>query len=149
MKVLVAIDDSVYSKNLIDDVLDRQWNAGTEFNVVSVMDQSYRQKTFSQLFSPRSEIAASDRLKSYCRKTCRRLSTKIPNSSIGYEIRKGDAKTEIVKAAEDWKADKIIIGAHTRDICPRTMPGSVSYGVALLAKCDVEVVKTRDDTTFV
>lgn len=145
MKVLVAIDDSEYAKKLVDDIIERQWTAGTEFNVLTVDDMTRKSERAKPVSSAPMKLCVSEHLKSLCRQACQRLGKHIPNASISYEIRQGDAKTQIVKAAQDWKADKIIIGSHSRDICPRTVPSSVSQGVGLLAECEVEVINTRDD----
>jgi nucleotide-binding universal stress UspA family protein len=53
----------------------------------------------------------------------------------------GSAKELIVKDAEDWKADLIIVGSHGYGFWTRTLVGSVSDAVVHHAPCSVLVVR--------
>lgn len=82
-----------------------------------------------------------------CDHAVKQISNHFPDSKVLCEIRQGAAKSEIVNAAIDWKADKILIGAHGRDICPHNLIGSVSRAVVHSAPCSVEVVRTHELAT--
>lgn len=58
-----------------------------------------------------------------------------------FEVREGDAPTQLVDAAEDAGADCIVIGSHGRTGIRRLMLGSVARGVLFHAKCSVLVTK--------
>jgi nucleotide-binding universal stress UspA family protein len=47
----------------------------------------------------------------------------------------------VIKAATEWEASRIIIGAHGHSACPRNLTGSVSRAVGERAACAVEVVR--------
>jgi len=47
----------------------------------------------------------------------------------------------ILSAAEEWKADLIVMGSHGRRGFDRIVLGSVSETVALHAKCSVQLVR--------
>lgn len=52
----------------------------------------------------------------------------------------------IVKRAEEWKADLIVMGSHGRSAVGRLVRGSVSHTVVREAPCAVRVVRGRIDT---
>jgi len=53
----------------------------------------------------------------------------------------GDPATEIVKAAQEWLADLIVVGSHGRSGMSRIVLGSVAEGVVRHAPCPVLVVR--------
>jgi nucleotide-binding universal stress UspA family protein len=55
-------------------------------------------------------------------------------------IRIGRAQDEILAAAEEYKADLIILGTHGRTGLDHFISGSVSAGVAKRAKCPVLII---------
>ena len=56
-------------------------------------------------------------------------------------VREGDAKTQILDVAAEWKADLIVLGSHGRKGMDRFLLGSVSEGVARHATCSVLIVR--------
>jgi nucleotide-binding universal stress UspA family protein len=50
-------------------------------------------------------------------------------------------KSIIMDEAEKWGADLIVVGSHGHRGIERFLLGSVSEGVALHAKCSVEVIR--------
>jgi nucleotide-binding universal stress UspA family protein len=59
----------------------------------------------------------------------------------------GDAREGIVRAAEDWSADLLVLGARGLSRARRLLIGSVSLGVARHAPCPVLVVKGKRRST--
>ncbi len=55
----------------------------------------------------------------------------------------GAPPTEIMKAAQDWPADLIVIGSHGRGGLQRTILGSVAEAVMRRAPCPVLVVRSK------
>jgi nucleotide-binding universal stress UspA family protein len=62
---------------------------------------------------------------------------------VHFEIRHGSPKTEIIRTATEWEANRILIGAHGHNVCPHNLMGSVSRAVAEHAPCSVEIVKIK------
>lgn len=61
--------------------------------------------------------------------------------SVATEFARGNPKSEILDAAEKWKADLIVLGSHGRTGLARFLLGSVSEAVARHAHCSVEIVR--------
>jgi nucleotide-binding universal stress UspA family protein len=90
------------------------------------------------------ENAHSRRLnyaQSLCAKARKQLEDSIANCIVHYDIKEGNVKTQIIDSAIGWSADKLILGAHGTNICPRFILGSVSRAVAAHAPCSVEIIR--------
>lgn len=143
MKILIALDDSVYSKEMLHKICRRHWAIDTQFKIVSVIEP------FDFNFEQDEEalkIEIRARRRKYFEKVCIEsrefLEKHVAGAIVHFEIREGKPSTEIVMAATEWDADKILIGAHGHAICPHNILGSVSRSVAERAMCTVEVVRT-------
>lgn len=56
-------------------------------------------------------------------------------------IRVGHASEVIIKVAEDWRADLVVIGSHGRGGLERVLMGSVAEAVVRHAPCPVLVIR--------
>ncbi len=63
--------------------------------------------------------------------------------AVETDVVAGDARTEIVRQAEEWRADLVVLGARGLGRIKRLLLGSVSLAVARHATCPVLVVKGR------
>jgi nucleotide-binding universal stress UspA family protein len=64
-----------------------------------------------------------------------------PSLSVDTIVREGDPRTEIIGAADEWKADLIVVGSHGRTALERLLLGSVAQAVVAHAHYSVEVVR--------
>lgn len=147
MKVVLAVDDSVYSQEVINAVIDRQWPIDTEFKVLSVLEplDCCLDDKFQDLFldiNEKRNKAANHLAKSVREK----IEATIPGVKVHYEVRTGNPKSEVVDAAVEWCADRIMIGAHGHRGCPHNLIGSVSRAVATHAPCTVEIVRSKESS---
>ena len=62
---------------------------------------------------------------------------------VSSSIEEGDARSVILREAEAWDADLIVLGSHGRTGLVRFLIGSVSEAVARHARCSVQIVRTR------
>lgn len=61
--------------------------------------------------------------------------------SVEVDVRQGDAVDEVLKAADDWRANLIVMGTHGRTGLGRLVLGSVAEAVMRHAKCPVLTIK--------
>ncbi|CAN5455324.1 universal stress protein [soil metagenome] len=149
MQILLAITDSPSAEKVVKSVAERSWPAGTSFKILSVLEPvcaSSEDMTITEFVHSAGEIyerrkEAAERL---CQNSCEKIEAKQPQAIVGYEIQEGAPWAEIVKAASNWPADAIFIGAHDQDIPKRH--GSVGQAVLEHAPCAVTVVSSSGQT---
>lgn len=147
MKIIIAVDDSPSSGELIRSVMGRKWPADVNFKILTVLEPtcvSYADLSVSEYAHTASEIYTKRKAaaRHHCEAMRHKLEEAVSSASVHFEVREGAPWAEIVSAAVEWSADKILIGAHSKDVCPHNMIGSVSRTVANHAPCSVEVVST-------
>jgi len=148
MKVLVAVDSLTTLDVLLNEMTGRSWPAGTEAQVLSVVDdgdvpmkvwreEGYRPSAVRLEMEKRGEeisALAVERLRGIG----------IPARVV---IMRGDPAYLISFAARKWAADLILIRAHNRKDFRRRLLGSVAKSVVESAPCSVEVVRKTDVTS--
>jgi len=67
----------------------------------------------------------------------------LPKDRITSEVREGGTYPEVLAAAEAWKADLIVIGAHKRSMATYLL-GSTAAAVVRHAKCPVLVLRGEE-----
>jgi nucleotide-binding universal stress UspA family protein len=146
MKVIIAIDDSAYCKRVLETIAARKWPMDTDFRIMSVVEpikwdevenESWKDVT-KQAFNRRKKMANR-----VCAEGKEIIESKHPDCTVHIEVREGNPRHEIIEAAIDWMADKILIGAHGHDLCDRFVWGGVSRAVAVKSPCSVEIVRPR------
>jgi nucleotide-binding universal stress UspA family protein len=144
MKVLLAIDGSQHSATALEEVASRQWPAGTEVEVLTVVHSGT-----PLLLDPAFVIAAA-----YVETTLelRRLAPELlaaaaarlkrdhPHLAITTKALEGTPRELIVEAA-DWGADLIVLGSHGHGPLRQALLGSVATGVAADAASAVEIIR--------
>jgi nucleotide-binding universal stress UspA family protein len=79
------------------------------------------------------------------------IQAKIDGPDLKYPVQiraeQGDAQTEIVRVAEEIRADLIVLGSHGRTGLGRLFMGSVAEGVLRQAACPALVVKPTQHQT--
>jgi nucleotide-binding universal stress UspA family protein len=142
MKVVVAIDDSVYSKDMLHVVCRRHWPQDVQFKIVSVIEPIPSYGHNQDEFAIQIEKRRSAYIENLCSDARHYIEKHVPTSIVHFEVREGSPSNEIISAASQWEANKILIGAHGHAICPHNLLGSVSRKVAERALCTVEIVRT-------
>lgn len=79
-----------------------------------------------------------------------RVKQNFPKWQITTEVRAGSPAWEIVKLADEWQPDLIVVGSHNRNSLGRLWYGSVSHKVVQEARCSVRVARGRiqDDNFY-
>lgn len=142
MKVIVALDDSPHSRDVITAVTRRAWPEFTQFRILTVVEPI---QNFDDLdvtgadFKAQREKAADK----FCGSIREQLEESVPGAIVHYEVKHGTPAGEIINAAVEWPAELIILGAHGQRGCPTNLMGSVSRAVAHHAPCSVEIVRSK------
>lgn len=146
MKVIIALDDSPYSKHVLEVVSRRHWPQDTEFKILHVLVPvelgSWVDEEYPQIQSEIKERRQKN-AELLCSEARLRMEKHCPDARVHFEIRHGSPRIEILQAATDWEANRIVIGAHGHNVCPHNLMGSVSRSVAEHAPCSVEIIKNK------
>jgi nucleotide-binding universal stress UspA family protein len=143
MKILLAIDDSKFSKAAVQAVIERVGSKRAEVRVLHVVEPP-------SLLVTREMGGYEDALDAVWEAESKRAATLVAKTAEGLRskglkvttaVEQGDPKSKIVDAASKWHANLIVLGAHGRKGLERFLMGSVSDAVARHARCSVEIVR--------
>lgn len=148
MKVIVSVDDSESSTRAVEAVRNRSWPAGTKFLVVAVVNRY-------QVPAPPSSMlrllgtgfrGPRDRA-THARVTVQLAVEELRASNLEAqgEVRMGNSRREILRAAQESAADLIVIGSPWAPGWPRALRGAWGGGLATRvsasAPCSVDVIR--------
>lgn len=146
MKILLAVDGSVYSDAAAAEVAANFGEVGNQIKIVNVIRLPFvpTEETRSLPNSEYSQIEREMRQKAEAA-----LSSAIAHFQSGKatevtsEILIGEAGEVILEEAERWHADLIAVGSHGYRGWKRFLLGSVSQQVAQNAECSVIILRPR------
>src|SRR5271168_477624 len=138
MKVLIAVDSSSFSTEVLSSVALRRWEPATSFRVLTVVEPSTDWDA-TQQFLRQCQPILEARV-SFLRKA-------MPKFEIVGELTEGVAAAAIVEIAEQWGADLVVIGSHGDTGVRRLQIGSVAAAVVNNAPCSIEIVKVKNMRT--
>jgi nucleotide-binding universal stress UspA family protein len=141
-RVLLATDGSTYSEAAARSVAERPWPRGSEFKIVSVVEQMI---PAMDPWYASGEVTSRmlDENKKQCEEAVRSIHRLITGAGLSAttSVLAGTPKWRIMDDAKDWNADLIVLGSHGRRGLSRVLLGSVSEAVAMNASCSVEVIR--------
>ena len=146
MKVLLAIDNSEYSKAAIDEVAKRLFPPSSEVRIVSVYKKSTQilemdpMGTLREYFSELEQIAVKS-AKELTANAAELLHNENPELLVSINVIGGSPKRLIIEEAESFGADIIVLGSHGYGALESFLLGSVAHAIALHAKCSVEIIR--------
>ncbi len=145
MKILLAVDGSTFSDAAVSEAARRPWPAGSEVRIISAAEASHIPAPVPH---GAADLYAED-LKEARERA--RLAVDLAASKLSGEAGAalrittaapvGTATQVILREAEEWGADLIVVGSHGRGFLKRLLLGSVSQAVAAHAECSVEIVR--------
>jgi nucleotide-binding universal stress UspA family protein len=134
MKVLIALDATQQSLEIVSEAAVRPWPASSEFLLLHVLDPFPYAKMPISL--ERAKQAAKSQLESgagLLRKAGWKAET---------EVVLGRARQLITKTAATWAADFVLVGSYGGGALLRVLMGSTARSVLRLAPCSVEIVRS-------
>jgi len=150
-RFLLAITDTPQSQVVVDAVLSRPWPPESLFQVLSVVPEPksvFHSRFFKdpKIDEAHKKIYASEteHLEKLVKETAAKLEAKFGKNKVTHHVLSGNVPSLILQIAQDWPADRILIGAHDRDksIFEHFL-GSVAQNVTRNADCSVEIIRTR------
>jgi nucleotide-binding universal stress UspA family protein len=144
IKILVATDGSDYSMVALRSVASRPWPKGSNAKVISVPEPFMPLGEFPYFESQEIENLNTSALKNakrYAIAGAELLSKAGLEATTETPFPQGSHAREIVREAERWCAQLVVLGSHGRRGFDRMTMGSVSEHVAIHAPCSVEVIR--------
>jgi nucleotide-binding universal stress UspA family protein len=145
VRIIVGIDGSPGSEEAVRAVTARKWPAGSEVKVI-IVDDPLVPPIIGDIIPPLAETilesnavdrAWDEKMLANCVALLSGTEVKVMS-----EVRLGDPKKELPRAAEEWGADCIFVGsAGFSNRFERFVLGSISAAVAARAHCSVEVIR--------
>jgi nucleotide-binding universal stress UspA family protein len=144
MKILLAVEDSAYSKEALRSMVSQFKEQDVEVRVLSVVEpvSVYISADAFPHFTPQVQEIEEDRKKQandLVAGVTKQLQQERFKATGVVDV--GDAKTKILENASKWGADLIVMGSHGWKGVNRFLLGSVSEAVARHAACSVEIVR--------
>ncbi len=135
MKVLVAVDSSPASAQVLEEVSSRPWPEGAIFSVVHVVDL----QRFAKL-----PMLVEDAKREGDRIVKAGVETLSGSRHKAFsEVIMGFPRRAISEHAKEWHADLIMVGSHGHSAIGRFLLGSVAQGILRTAPCSVEIVRRK------
>ena len=140
MKILMTIDDSKVSKDLLRAIATQFRTENTVVRVLHVLQVS---GPAPPQMAPGYAPELEDEIKP-AHELVERIAQELRGSGFKVDtaVEVGDIRQKIIDSAEDWDADLVVVGSRGRSGIQRLLLGSVAEFVARHAKCSVEIVRT-------
>jgi nucleotide-binding universal stress UspA family protein len=150
VRLIVGLDGSPNADAAVEQVAARNWPEKSEVRVV-VVDQPLEPTVVGEFIPPfRHSVEECNAEESeYSRKLAEDAAQRLRAKGLRADalIKIGDPKHELVKFAEEWRADCIFLGATgLTNRVERFLLGSVAGAVATRAHCSVEIVRGKIPT---
>ena len=145
MKILLAIDGSVYSEAAVQELVHRPWPSGTQVEILSVAYPSldiFDPLLVGKAFHLDSLNKERKRARRDIDEAAATIQRNTPFLEVSTKIVDGSPKDVIIQEAADWGANLIMMGSHGYGAAARFLLGSVAHAVALHAPCSVEIVRS-------
>ena len=140
MKILMGIDGSKFSGDVLQAVITQFRTENTEVRVLHVLQPS---APAPPQMAPGYAPELDDQKKP-ARELVERIADELRGAGFKVDtaVEVGDIRERIIDSAAEWSADLIVVGSHGQRGIQRFLLGSVAEFVARHAKCSVEIVRT-------
>lgn len=135
-KILIAIDDSAMTEKVASQGLQLGLQLNAEIALVSIVDTQFLMTEGS--VTPREIV---DIIKNDLKKSQQMLTAKVfKENKVWTFVEEGKPYEEIIKVANQWTADLIVIGTHGRTGLAHLLMGSVAEHVVRHSKIPVLII---------
>ena len=137
LRLVIGMDGSLQAKAAVENVASRIWPARSEIRVIAVFDPN--RYTSGVVINIEAEKAYKwfEKAVKFAEKRLCEAGIRATGIVMG-----GNPKHVLIREAEKWNADCVIVGARGLNRLDRILLlGSVSTAVAMRARCSVEIVR--------
>jgi nucleotide-binding universal stress UspA family protein len=148
VRIIVGTDGSPASDEALKAVAARRWPPHSEIKVVTV-DDPLAPGVMEELIPPLGQIfeEARQEERAWVEEISKRSLDLLRPAElkVTFDVREGEPKRELCKAAAEWNANCIFVGsAGFSNRFERFVLGSISAAVAARAHCSVEVIRANN-----
>lgn len=136
MKILISIDGSEHSDFALTDACETRWPEQSEIKIVTAVDES-----FGTILGSQKDVDTATALLEHATLRVRDSASNSNLDSVSTQLLRGNPKNEILKFAEAWKPDLLIVGSRGRRGLQRILLGSVSHALLLATACSVRIAR--------
>jgi len=143
-KVVCPVDLSEVSMGALKVASDVASQCEAALVIVNVVEPIVAPSDFT--FGPMTTGEVEDRLVERSVQALKELAAtlRLPAGSVTFRVERGRASTEIVRVAQEEKADVIVIGTHGYTGMAHVLLGSTAERVIRKAPCPVLTVRAAD-----
>jgi nucleotide-binding universal stress UspA family protein len=151
MKILLAVDGSPCSQEVVNEIASRPWPSNSEFRIVSAFQIPVAPTPEAWIILPKAYDDMECAVRAQAQKVVNAGFAKLKKAlgqsvDVTTQILPGSPASAILEEAERWNANLIVVGSHGYGAWHRLVLGSVSQAVVIHAKCSVEVVRRTGAT---
>jgi len=139
MKILLACEGSGHSDAVLDEAVRSPWPQGSQFKIQTVVDSTFIPAIGAQNGNKEAQKLVDglvDRLKENLSDV----------ESVEGRVSQGYPKAEIIKSAEAWPSDLLIVGSRGHKGLKRVFLGSVSHSLLMSVACSVRIARKSTNT---
>ena len=137
-KILIAVDSSEYSMKAAKKGLELAHQLGVKAALIFVVDKS---KAMGNIDAGITHEQALIVLKKEAEQTMDELAEMYNGNELMKFMPEGNPEEDILKTAENWKADLLVLGTHGRTGLKHLFMGSVAERVLRHSNIPVMVVR--------
>jgi nucleotide-binding universal stress UspA family protein len=141
MKILLGVDDSRFSADLMRAVVNQFRPKDTEVRVLHVLQPVALSEPPEMAAGYAPELESEEQP---AHDLVERIAKELRSAGFMADtaVATGDVRESIIDSAAEWNSDLIVVGSHGQRGLRRFLLGSVPEFVARHARCSVEIVRT-------
>lgn len=140
-RIMVAVDESETSILALKEAIQLTKDLGSTLRVIHVIDENIVK------LSGIVDVNILDAFREQTQQFLKNLHNDIKNENINFDthlvVLKGNLAAQIIKEAEDWQTDLLVIGTHGRSGFNRFFLGSVAERIARIASLPVLLIRRK------
>ena len=143
VRIIIGLDGSPGAKAAADEVIRRNWPAGSKVMLLTSMDPlpMLQMAALKSVRESKNELAYAQAIQQTLQLPIEE-ELRAAGLIVSSLVKEGDPKRILIEEAERWGADCIFVGSRGMGRLKRFLLGSVSAAVVARAHCSVEVVRS-------